>query len=100
MAGLFAVLYGIGAYGVFLFSLLYAIGFVGNFVVPKSIDSGTTVVTVPLAWVALRTKSAVCGPVPVTSTVAAVGTKARCEMLAPLLPEPAWPVVPPEEVLP
>ena len=40
MAGLFAVLYGIGTYGVFLFSLLYAIGFVGNFVVPKSIDSG------------------------------------------------------------
>src|SRR5260370_20002850 len=40
MAGLFAVLYGIGAYGVFLFSLLYAIGFVGNFVVPKSSDSG------------------------------------------------------------
>ena len=40
MAGLFAVLYGIGAYGVFLFSLLYAIGFVGNFVVPKSIDIG------------------------------------------------------------
>ena len=40
MAGLFAVLYGIGAYGAFLFSLLYAIGFVGNFVVPKSIEFG------------------------------------------------------------
>lgn len=33
-------LYGIACYLVFLYSLLYLVGFVGNLVVPKSIDSG------------------------------------------------------------
>src|SRR5689334_20497888 len=47
MAGLVTVLYGVVAYGCALGALLYLVGFVGNLVVPKSIDSGTAGALVP-----------------------------------------------------
>ncbi|MFZ0621761.1 MAG: isoprenylcysteine carboxylmethyltransferase family protein, partial [Pseudolabrys sp.] len=43
MARLIAFLYGLAAYAMSVVTLLYIIGFVGDLIVPKTIDSGAAV---------------------------------------------------------
>jgi len=51
MGRILAFAYGAVSYIVFLFAFLYAIGFVGNLVVPKSIDTGPPAATLTRALI-------------------------------------------------
>ena len=76
-------LYGVVSYALFFLTFLYAVGFIGNFFVPKSMDSA---IRVPF-WPALLTDALLLGVFAVQHSVMARPASKR--VLTRLIPEPA-----------